>query len=102
MQVNNRVLAVKNRVPEIVQREGVIVIQNMTSMLMYVNVYSDGSAASTRNFLYTFVSVNLQREIQRIPGVGQANILGNRAYAMRVELDMDRMRAYRGALPTMS
>ncbi|MCA9622466.1 MAG: efflux RND transporter permease subunit, partial [Myxococcales bacterium] len=40
MQVNNRVQAVKNNVPELVQREGIIVQQNMTSMLMYVNVYS--------------------------------------------------------------
>src|SRR6476659_9394479 len=32
MQVNNRVQAVRNRVPEIVQREGIIVQQNMTSM----------------------------------------------------------------------
>ncbi|MFT3921790.1 MAG: efflux RND transporter permease subunit [Myxococcales bacterium] len=94
MQVNNRVLAVKNRVPDIVQREGVIVIQNMTSMLMYVNVFATDPNLD-QNFLYNFVSVNLQREIQRIRGVGQANILGNRAYAMRVELDMDRMRAYR-------
>jgi HAE1 family hydrophobic/amphiphilic exporter-1 len=33
-------------------------------------------------------------EIKRIPGIGSATILGNRAYAMRVELDLDRMRAY--------
>ena len=94
MQVNNRVLAVKNRVPPIVQREGIIVQQNMTSMLMYVNVYSKDPNVD-QNFLYNFSSVNVQRELKRIHGVGRANILGNRAYAMRVELDPDRMRAYR-------
>ncbi len=31
---------------------------------------------------------------QANPRVGRANILGNRAYAMRVELNLDRMRAY--------
>jgi multidrug efflux pump subunit AcrB len=94
MQVNNRVQAVRNRVPEIVQREGIIVQQNMTSMLMYVNIYSKDPKAD-QNFLYNFATVNVQREIKRIPGVGRANILGNRAYAMRVELDPERMRAYK-------
>jgi HAE1 family hydrophobic/amphiphilic exporter-1 len=94
MQVNNRVQAVKNRVPPIVQREGIIVQQNMTSMLMYVNVYSKDPNVD-QNFLYNFATVNVQREIKRIPGVGRARILGNRSYAMRVELDPDRMRAYR-------
>src|SRR4029077_17952959 len=40
-------------------------------------------------------SVNLLPEIQRTRGVGRAQILGNRAYAMRVELDLERMRAYK-------
>ena len=94
MQVNNRVQAVKNRVPPIVQREGIIVQQNMTSMLMYVNVYSKDPNVD-QNFLYNFSTVNVQREIKRIQGVGRARILGNRSYAMRVELDPDRMRAYK-------
>jgi HAE1 family hydrophobic/amphiphilic exporter-1 len=94
MQVNNRVLAVKSQLPEIVQREGLIVLQNMTSMLMYVNVYSTDPTVD-QNFLYNFTAVNIQRDLKRIPGVGRADILGNRAYAMRVELDPDRMRAYR-------
>ncbi len=93
MQVNNRVLAVKNQLPEIVQREGLIVLQNMTSMLMYVNVFSTDPSVD-QNFLYNFTAVNIQRDLKRIPGVGRADILGNRAYAMRVELDPDRMRAY--------
>ncbi|MFM7977604.1 MAG: efflux RND transporter permease subunit, partial [Pirellula sp.] len=82
-----------NNLPEIVQREGVIVMQNMTSMLMYINVYSTDPGVD-QNFLYNYATVNILNEIKRIPGVGQAVILGNRAYAMRVELDIDRMRAY--------
>ena len=93
MQVNNRVQAVKNNVPPIVQREGIIVRQNMASMLMYLNIFSKDPQAD-QNFLYNFSSINIQRELKRIRGVGQATILGNRSYAMRVELDLDRMRAY--------
>ena len=93
LNVNNRIQMVKNQLPPIVEREGIIVMQNMTSMLMYVNVYSKDPKVD-QNFLYNFVSANLLPEIQRTRGVGRAQILGNRAYAMRVELDLDRMRAY--------
>jgi HAE1 family hydrophobic/amphiphilic exporter-1 len=93
MNVNNRVQMVKNNLPDIVQREGLVVMQNMTSMLMYVNVFSTDKNVD-QNFLYNYATVNLLPEIKRIQGVGRANILGNRAYAMRVELNLDRMRAY--------
>ncbi len=93
LNVNNRIQMVKNQLPPIVEREGIIVMQNMTSMLMYVNVFSKDPHID-QNFLYNYVSANMLPEIQRTRGVGRAQILGNRAYAMRVELDLDRMRAY--------
>jgi HAE1 family hydrophobic/amphiphilic exporter-1 len=94
MNVNNRVNMVANQLPEIVQREGVIVMQNMTSMLMYVNIYSKDPNVD-QNFLYNYATVNVLNEIKRIPGVGRAQILGNRSYAMRVELNLERLRAYK-------
>ncbi|MCD0460099.1 efflux RND transporter permease subunit [Roseiconus lacunae] len=94
MNVNNRVQMVKNNLPPIVEREGIIVMQNMTSMLMYVNVFSRDPNVD-QNYLYNYATVNILNEIKRIPGVGRASILGNRSYAMRVELDLDRMRAYK-------
>jgi hydrophobic/amphiphilic exporter-1 (mainly G- bacteria), HAE1 family len=93
LNVNNRIAIVKNRLPPIVEREGIIVMQAMTSMLMYVNVYSTDKDLD-QNFLYNYVTVNLLPEIRRTRGVGSANILGNRAYAMRIMLNIDRMRAY--------
>ncbi len=93
MNVNNRVQAVKNNLPPIVDREGIVVMQNVSSMLMYVNVFSTDENVD-QNFLYNYSNVNILPEIKRIQGVGRANILGNRAYAMRVELDLDRLRAY--------
>jgi hydrophobic/amphiphilic exporter-1 (mainly G- bacteria), HAE1 family len=93
LNVNNRIQIVKNRLPDIVEREGIIVQQAMTSMLMYVNVYSTDKGLD-QNFLYNYVTVNLLPEIRRTRGVGSANILGNRAYAMRIMLNIDRMRAY--------
>ncbi|WP_437205972.1 efflux RND transporter permease subunit [Planctomicrobium sp. SH664] len=94
LNVNNRIQIVKSQLPPIVEREGIIVMQNMTSMLMYVNVFSTDKNVD-QNFLYNYANVNILPEIQRIKGVGRATILGNRAYAMRVELNLDRMRAYK-------
>jgi HAE1 family hydrophobic/amphiphilic exporter-1 len=93
MNVNNRVQAVKNNLPPIVEREGIVVMQNMASMLMYVNVFSTDKNVDQK-FLYNYATVNILNEIKRIQGVGRANILGNRSYAMRVELNLERLRAY--------
>ena len=93
LNVNNRIQMVKNRLPPIVEREGIIVLQNMTSMLMYVNIFSKDKSID-QNFLYNYVTVKILPEIRRTRGVGIANILGNRAYAMRIMLDINRMRAY--------
>lgn len=93
LNVQNRIQTVKNRLPPLVEREGIIVMQAMTSMLMYVNIYSTDESHD-QNFLYNYAFVNLLPEIKRVRGVGSATILGSRQYAMRVWLDLDRMRAY--------
>ena len=93
LNVQNRIQTVKNRLPPLVEREGIIVMQAMTSMLMYVNIYSD-DPGHDQNFLYNYTFVNLLPEIKRVRGIGSATILGSRQYAMRVWLDLDRMRAY--------
>ena len=93
LNVNNRINIVKNRLPPLVEREGIIVMQAMTSMLMYVNVYSTDKGVD-QNFLYNYAFVNILPEIKRVRGIGTATILGSRQYAMRVWLNLDRMRAY--------
>jgi HAE1 family hydrophobic/amphiphilic exporter-1 len=93
VQVNTRIAQVLNRLPVLVQREGVIVNRIMNSMLMYVNLYSTDKNADMK-FLFNFAGVNMIPELQRINGIGQARILGSRQYAMRVWLNPDRMRAY--------
>src|SRR3954465_14773227 len=93
LNVNNRINMVKNRLPPLVEREGIIVMQMMTSMLMYVNVFSTQEGVD-QNFLYNYAFVNILPEIKRVRGVGTATILGSRQYAMRVWLNLDRMRAY--------
>ncbi len=93
VQVNTRIAQVLNRLPVLVQREGVIVNRIMPSMLMYVNLYSKDPKADMK-FIFNVAGVNMIPELQRINGIGQASILGSRQYAMRIWLKPDRMRAY--------
>lgn len=94
VQVSNRVQQVTNKLPALVQREGVVITPIMPSMLMYVNLYSKDKNANMK-FLFNYAGINMIPELQRINGVGQAKILGSRQYAMRVWLNPDRMRAYK-------
>jgi HAE1 family hydrophobic/amphiphilic exporter-1 len=94
VQVSNRVQQVTNRLPILVQREGVIITPVIPSMLMYVNLYSKDKDANMK-FLFNYAGVNMVPELQRINGIGQVRILGSRQYAMRVWLNPDRMRAYK-------
>ena len=93
LNVQNRIQTVKQRLPPIVELEGIVVLQSMTSMLMYVNIYST-DPSHNQDFLYNYAFVNVVPEIKRVRGIGSANILGSRAFAMRVWLNLDRMRAY--------
>jgi HAE1 family hydrophobic/amphiphilic exporter-1 len=93
LNVQNRIQTVKQRLPALVELEGVIVTQSMTSMLMYVNIYST-DPNHDQNFCYNYGFANLLPEIKRVRGIGSATILGSRQYAMRIWLDIDRMRAY--------
>lgn len=93
VNVLNRVNQVKNRLPPLVQREGIIVNNLSPNMLMYVNLYSTDKNADMQ-FLFNYGYINLIPELSRIRGVGSAKILGTRQYAMRVWLKPDRMRAY--------
>ncbi|HMC96661.1 MAG TPA: efflux RND transporter permease subunit, partial [Flavobacteriales bacterium] len=93
VRVKTRVDQVMPNLPLLVQREGVIITPVQPSMLMYINLYGDGKDADEL-FLYNYAFTQLIPEIQRIPGVAQAQILGSRKYAMRVWMKPDRMRAY--------
>jgi HAE1 family hydrophobic/amphiphilic exporter-1 len=94
VNVQNRVNIVMNRLPPLVQREGILVSQVVPSMLMYVNIYSTDPGAD-QAFLYNFANVRVMPVIKRIQGMGLPRNLGNRSFAMRVWLNPERMRAYR-------
>jgi hydrophobic/amphiphilic exporter-1 (mainly G- bacteria), HAE1 family len=93
VRVKTRVDQVMPLLPELVQREGVVITPIQPSMLMYVNLYSKDKGMDEK-FLYNYASVKMIPEINRLKGVARSQILGSRTYAMRVWLNPERMRAY--------
>lgn len=93
VNVQNRVSSVVNKLPPLVVREGVKITREEPNMLMYINLYSDDPKADQK-FLFNYADINVMSELRRVSGVGFADILGTREYAMRVWLKPDRMTAY--------
>lgn len=56
VNVNTRIAQVLNRLPILVQREGIIVNRVVPNMLMYVNLYSKDSKADMK-FLFNFAGL---------------------------------------------
>lgn len=93
VNVQNRVTTVLDELPEEVIKAGVTTEKEVNSMLMYLNLFSDDPTADER-FIYNFTDINILKELKRIEGVGFAEIMGMRDYAMRVWLKPDRLAAY--------
>ena len=94
INIQNRVASVVNKLPPLVVREGVKVTREESNMLMYINLYSKDPHMDQK-FLFNFADINVLSELKRVDGVGVADILGNREYAMRIWLKPDRMLAYK-------
>lgn len=94
VNVQNRVSSVLDELPEEVIKSGVIVEKVQNSMLLYLNVLSSDPNLDEK-FLYNFADINILPELKRIEGVGFADIMGQREYAMRVWLNPVKMAAYK-------
>lgn len=90
INVQNRVATVSSRLPSEVIKNGVKITKLENSMLMQLNIYSKDPTFDVK-FLYNFADINVLSEIKRIKGVGYADILGAREYAMRIWLKPDKM-----------
>jgi HAE1 family hydrophobic/amphiphilic exporter-1 len=93
VNVQNRVAAVMGELPEEVIRNGVKIAKEENAMLMYLNIYSDDPNLEEK-FLYNFADINVLAELKRVDGVGYADILGAKEYAIRIWLKPDKMLTY--------
>ncbi len=93
VNVQNRITDVMGKLPPEVIKKGVLIGKETNAILMYLNIFSNDPELSER-FIHNFADLNILSELKRIKGVGYANILGNKEYAMRIWLKPDKMLAY--------
>jgi len=93
VNVQNRVATIIDELPEEVIKAGVTTEKEVNSMLLYLNIMSEDPQVDEQ-FIYNFADINILQELKRINGVGRAEIMGAKEYAMRVWLKPDRMLAY--------
>src|SRR5438045_5479803 len=90
--VQNRVSLAQPVIPELVQREGIVVKKQSPNTLMIVNLISpDGRYPDT--YLSNYATIEIRDELGRLPGVAGVGYLGQRDYSMRVWLDPDKLAA---------
>jgi len=92
VNVQNRVSKAVNQIPQEVVQAGISTQKQQNSMIMVPLLYSTDSAYDEK-FLQNYVKINIIPEIQRVPGVGQAQVFGAKDYSMRIWLKPDRLAA---------
>ena len=90
VNVNNRVKIAEPRLPDIVRQFGVTVQKRSNDILLVATTTSPDNSRPAL-FLSNYVLINMLDELKRLPGVGDAQILGAKDYSMRIWLRPDKM-----------
>jgi The (Largely Gram-negative Bacterial) Hydrophobe/Amphiphile Efflux-1 (HAE1) Family len=90
--VQNRVAVAAPRLPEEVQRFGVVTRKSSPDFLMVVNLQSpDGTY--DRDYLSNYALTQVKDRLARVEGVGDVQFFGSRDYGMRIWIDPGRASA---------
>jgi multidrug efflux pump len=90
VQVQNRVNLALPQLPEAVTQQGVSVQKKASSIMMLIGVFSRDERYSG-NYIANYANVYVLDAIKRVPGAGQAQIMGVPDQAMRIWMNPDRM-----------
>ncbi|MBB3348204.1 efflux RND transporter permease subunit [Sphingomonas sp. BK069] len=90
--VQNRVAVAVPRLPEEVQRLGVVTRKTSPDFLMVVNLISPDKSLD-RGYISNYALTQVRDRLARIDGVGDVRLFGSRDYAMRVWIDPGRAAA---------
>ena len=91
VEVQNRLGRAEPRLPEVVRRTGIRVVKATTNFLMVVSFNTDGSLS--RDDVADYVNRNVLTEIQRVEGVGDANLYAS-GRSMRIWVDPAKLEGY--------
>ena len=92
VNVQNRVSMAQGLLPAEVTKVGVTTQKRQNSMLLIFSLY-DAEDKYNIEFIENYAKINLIPEIQRVKGVGDANVMGM-DYSMRIWLKPDAMAQY--------
>jgi multidrug efflux pump len=90
VQVQNRVNLAAPQLPSAVTQQGVSVQKKSASIMMLIGVYSPDKRYSPQ-YIANYANVYVLDALKRVPGAGQAAVLGTPDQAMRVWMNPDRM-----------
>ncbi|WP_425091513.1 efflux RND transporter permease subunit [Tropicimonas sp. S265A] len=90
VNVQNRVAQATASLPTEVTSSGVVTQKSSTNMLMIITL-SSPNGTYDEVFLSNYASINLKDALARVQGVGQADVMTNFEYSMRMWMDPDRM-----------
>ena len=93
VNVQNRVSMAQGLLPAEVTKVGVTTQKRQTSMLVIFSLY-DETDTYTDAFIENYAKINLIPQVQRVQGVGDANVMGQ-DYSMRIWLKPDVMAQYK-------
>jgi len=93
VNVQNRVSKAMSQLPQEVVQAGISTQKVQNSMIMFMGLTSDDPKQYDELFLQNYLKINVIPQIQRIPGVAQAQVFGTRDYSMRIWLKPDRLAA---------
>ena len=93
VNVQNRVSMAQGLLPAEVTKVGVTTQKRQTSMLVVFSLYDETDTYS-ESFIENYAKINLIPQVQRVQGVGDANVLGQ-DYSMRIWLRPDVMAQYK-------
>lgn len=92
VQVQNRVNSALPRLPEEVQRLGVVAKKSSPDLTMVVHLYSPENTHDTA-YLSNYADLYIKDKIASISGVGEVRVFGGGKYSMRVWLNPDALAA---------
>lgn len=90
VNVQNRVSAASSKLPSEVTSYGVTTEKMQNTILMMLAIYSENPDFD-QVFVENYIRINVYPELQRVNGVGRANVFGAGDYSMRIWLDPDKM-----------
>ena len=93
VDVLNRVSIVTPQLPQEVQRTGVTVRKQSSSVVVGMAIYSEEEGLYDDNFISNYADLYVLDALRRIEGVAQIQPFGERRYAMRLWLDPAKMAA---------